>query len=111
MIQAGLQRLRIRIFQRAPRDDFGSGSSDVLLYEMKARKIHKKGDEKIATSGQIGIETFDLKIRYRPNITQDCYITSGNDVFDIIAINNINEKNRELLVTCQNVSRRETVGL
>lgn len=112
-IRPGLMRSVITIQeQSATKNSFNQqvNTWTDLHTDIRARKILKKGDEKKEGSGDIAARSTTFKIRYIRGLTTDHRIVEGANVYDILYIDNVGERCRELDIECENVSRKSTTG-
>jgi len=101
LIRAGTLRKTLYIQSRA--DNYGNPgawSNISTNPAMRCSMKHQKSAESNGQSGERGVNTILVVARYRTGITYATRLTDGADrVFDIIGIQNIDERDRELNIT------------
>lgn len=50
---------------------------------------------------QVSSATIEVTMRWHPNVTADHRIKWGTRIFNIDGLNNVDERNRELILTCK----------
>ena len=106
MIIAGRLRCKIEIIRPSERNYYQSNASGQIIYSGRAEKTLKTTTEKNDNTGQYGADVFEFKIRYRPGITRECILKENENEYDITGINNVGDRNRELILTCGYITRR-----
>ena len=102
-MRAGELRHRVTIQQKSvTRNTFGE---EVVTWQDVATvwaAIEPLRGREFFESQQVNAEvTTRIRIRYRPGITPTMRVVFGNRVFDIQAVINVDERNRELHLMCR----------
>lgn len=112
-IRSGRMRNIISIQQPpATANPFTTTNDWTYLYkDIRAKKILLKATEENKNSGQFARNTYQFSIRFQKNITTACRVLENGVIFDIVGIENVNERNHELRLDCAQISRLSTTGL
>lgn len=100
---AGKLRHRISIEQLARVEDGGGGSATTWseLTAAYAKVVPLRGDEG-EVAGQVGATlTHRIEMRYRAGVTSKMRVNLGGRVMNIRAVINVDERNRELHLMCE----------
>lgn len=57
--------------------------------------------ERVAGAKVAEVVTHIVRLRHLPNVTTDCRVLFGDRVFDVRGVSNIGERDRELLLACE----------
>jgi len=103
MIRAGELRHRVTIQQKSvTRNTFGE---EIVTWQDVATvwaAIEPLRGREFFESQQVNAEvTTRIRIRYRPGITPTMRVVYGSRIFDIQAVINVEERNRELHLMCR----------
>lgn len=105
MRQAGKRDKRISIQKNTQTKGTSGGIKDSwsnFLTGVSASIRNKSGNERRATShgGEVSEERVEFELDYRPGITGAMRVVYNGAYYNIRHVNNINEGNRTLLLTC-----------
>lgn len=103
MIQAGKLR-PLGWLQEQGRDEGGNLSAEFVNVaqapRVRAEKLSETANQRKAAAGVFGFDTVTYRMRFRCGIDRNKIIrTDEGAVLDIIGIENVNDRSRELLVT------------
>lgn len=106
-MRAGQLRHTIAIQERTPTADGMGGFTETWatvsgMGSVRAAVWPVRGDEKLDAMKLEYVEPRKIRIRYRPGITTKnrIYWSDRSKTFNIVSINNIDEKNRMLDMVC-----------
>ncbi len=110
-MRPGKMRARIEIQSPPTHGQFEAPGPWTTVYKVRAEKKYVRSSEENQSSGQFEKTIYQFKIRFRKNISFDNRVIEGGEVFDIVGIENVNERNRELILDCVHIGRLGTRGL
>lgn len=82
-----------------------------LYSNIRCEKKRLSGKEKNESSGLVTEVSYQFRLRYMPNINNQCRIVSGGDIYNIVDVDNVKDRNRELIIQTQKVGRGSVTGL
>ncbi len=111
MMNPGKMRARIEIQEPPEFTQTQALGPWVTLYKVRAQKKQLRSSEDSAQSGEIGKTIYQFKIRFQKNVTMECRIVQDGNIYDIVGVENVNERNRELILDCVYRSRINVSGI
>lgn len=105
MRRAGKRDKRISIQKNTPAKGASGGMKDSWsswLSNISASIRNRSGNERRATShgGEVAEERVEFELDYRPGVTAAMRVVYSGAYYNIRHVNNINEGNHTLLLTC-----------
>lgn len=104
-MRAGTLRHIVSIQARATTQESTYGSQDVdwsdVYSNVPVAITPLSGREREIALAIYPDSQFEIDMRYLPGITAALRVLYGTRIFEILGINNVDERNRELILTCK----------
>jgi SPP1 family predicted phage head-tail adaptor len=105
-MQAGRMRKRVELQHFSEnQNDYGEKIRDYTTYATVWAEIKPLQGKELEHAQQISAETdFRIRIRYHSAVASEHRVVYGERVFEITAVKNIEERNKELILMCKEIS-------
>jgi len=102
-MEAGRLRHVVELQENQPTKNSLNETIDnwVTVATLRAAISTLNGREIMAANAVGAQSTHKIEVRYHPSITAEKRVLFGTRTFDINNVNNVDERNREMILTCQ----------
>lgn len=114
MIIAGQLKWRITVQNPTEKEDslnFVGIEWETIQLDIRANKTRVSGAESNVQSGQVYQSIWRFRVRFFRGVHHQSRIIENGIVYEVIDVENVDNRNRELIITCKEQSRDGISGI